>query len=45
MGFTCGFLLPPSDYISLKGNAVLHSDIVRYDREYISCHIGEISIL
>jgi hypothetical protein len=41
----CGFRQPPPDPISLKGQTGLRSDSVRYDREYVPHHIGEIGIL
>ena len=42
---TCGFRLPPADHFSPKGVTGLHSDTVRYDREYVMSHIGEIGVL
>jgi len=41
----CGFGLPPSDTVLLKGKTVLHSDTMWYDRKYVARHIGEIGIL
>ena len=44
-GFACGFWLPPADNVLSKGKTGLHSDSMRYDWEYVACHIGEIGIL
>jgi hypothetical protein len=44
-GLACDFSLPPRDHISPMGNTCLHSDTVRYDREYIAYRIGEIGVL
>jgi len=44
-GFGCGFWLPPADNIPPKGITGLHSNTMWYDREYVACHIGEISVI
>jgi len=43
-GLACGLWLPPADIISAMGNTGLHSDTMRYDREYIAFHIGVINV-
>jgi len=45
MGLACGFWLPPADNILAKGITGLHSNAMRYDRDYVVHHIGEISVL
>jgi len=40
-----GFRLPPSDNLSPKGNPRLHFENMWYDRKYVTCHIGQISVL
>jgi len=44
-GLACGFWMPPANHISPKGKTGLHSYTMRYDRECVPCHIGEISAL
>jgi len=44
IGLACGCWLPPAAKISGKGNTGLHSDTMRYDREYVACDIGEIRV-
>jgi len=44
-GLACGFRLSPADNVSPKGNTGLHSNNMSYDREYVVCHIGEITLL
>ena len=44
-GLACGFWLPPANNILPKGDTGLHSDTMRYDRKYVLCDIGEISVL
>jgi hypothetical protein len=40
----CSFWHPPAANISAKGTTAIHCDIMWYDREYLACHIGEISV-
>jgi len=44
-GLARGFRLSLADNISPKGKTELHSDAMWYVREYLTSHIGEISIL
>jgi hypothetical protein len=41
----CGFWLPPANNLSAKRKTGLHSDTMWYDREYVTCHIAEISVI
>jgi hypothetical protein len=44
-GLACGFRLPLPDHISPKGIPGLNCDTMRYDKEYVPRHIGEIGVL
>jgi len=44
-GLPCGCWLPPANNVSSKGKTGLHSNTMRYDWEYVVCHIGEIGVL
>jgi len=41
----CSFWWPAAHNISPKGKTGLYSDNMWYDREYVTCHMGEIGVL
>jgi hypothetical protein len=45
MTLAYGFRLPSSDNIPRKGKTRHHSDTIRYDSEYVLCHIGELNVI
>jgi len=43
-GLACNCWLPPANNVLAKGKSGLHSDTMWYDKEYVACHIGQISV-